>query len=205
MSTSKSIALTFAFLLFASNSALSAQEPTTQTTSATTRAKTDRSNLEVQVHLLVASSDVAAKETVPQALQPFVRELRQSLPDAKYNLAGTYTSRMKAGSTIENKGMVAAKLLMGQDYSGVASFYEYALTVALATDGPALTIEIPRFRFGLQLPLFTGMNPPKYDYHLTGITTELTLREGTPTLAGTMTTINPNQFLIVVISVRRTQ
>ena len=65
MSTSKSIALTFAFLLFASSSPLSAQEPTT-------RAKTDRSNLEVQVHLLVATSDAAAKDTVPQALQPFV-------------------------------------------------------------------------------------------------------------------------------------
>jgi hypothetical protein len=198
MSTSKSIALTFAFLLFASSSPLSAQEPTT-------RAKTDRSNLEVQVHLLVASSDAAAKDTVPQALQPFVRELRQSLPAANYILAGTYTSRMKAGSTIENKGMVAAKLLMGQEYSGVASFYEYTMTVALATDGPVPTVEIPRFRFGLQLPLFSGMNPPKYDYHFTGITTELSLREATPTLAGTMTTIIPNQMLIVVISVRRTQ
>ena len=205
MATSKSIALTFAFLLFASSSALFAQEPTNQTTSATSRAKTDRSNLEVQVHLLVASPDAAAKGTVPQALQPFVRELRQSLPDANYSLAGTYTSRMKAGSTTENKGMVAAKLLMGQEYSGVASYYEYTMTVALAKDGPGLTVEIPRFRFGLQLPLFTGMNPPKYDYHFTGITTELNLREATPTLAGTMTTIIPNQLLIVVISVRRTQ
>ena len=45
---------------------------------------------------------------------------------------------------------------------------------------------------------------PVINYQPAGITTKISLREGSPTIVGTLNTNRPDQTLILVISVRRT-
>jgi hypothetical protein len=205
MSTPKFVALAFAFLLFLSSSPLFGQQPTTKATSAGDEATTDRFNLEVEINLIVASSDPATKSTMPKSREQIFKQLQKTLPGWNYSLAATYTNWVKNGSSVESKGVIAADLVQGRDLTGTTAPYEYTMKVKLATDGPNPAVEIPLFRFGLQLPTIVGMNPFKLEYHLTAITTELSLREATPTVVATLTTTNPNQILVLVVSVRRTQ
>jgi hypothetical protein len=205
MSTPRCAAFALVFLLFGASSPLFGQESTAQVPSAV-----DRTNLEVQLNVIVASSESTVKATMPQALEPIVRQLRQTLPYTNYNLAVTYTNRVKGGARTESKGILASEMIFGQSLSGPPCFYEYSMTaVRLTVDGPNQAVEIPLFRFGFRLPIPIVMNRSEgtaaasFNYENAQVMTELSIREATPTLVGTMTTMKPNQLLVIVITVKR--
>ena len=206
MFTSKCLALAFLFLLFGASSPLLSQESSDQAPSPTSQAQTDRASFELQLSVIVTSSDPTTKGTMPQTLEPVIKQLRQSLPYANYRVVATYNNRGKSGSNVESSGMLACDTILSASISGFPCFYEYNLVpVRLTADG----VEIPRARFGFRVPTpvggSLGSTPIPVNYQSTGIATELSLREATPTLVGTMTTNKPDQILVIVLSVKRTQ
>ena len=90
----------------------------------------------------------------------------------------------------------------------------YDLTLAqvrVAVDD-SQSIEIPKLRFGLRLPIIMGMSradanapaTPAINYEGLGLTTEISVRESSPTVVGTMTTSKPGQLLVLVVTIKRT-
>lgn len=177
--------------------------------------KRDRLNFEVQLHLLVASNMPSEKGNLPQSFDSVIKQLRPSLPFANYRLAATFVNRVKDGGTFEVSG-VSASDWFNTSSTAVASptFYQITLSrLKLETDDPNQPgLQIEKFRFGLRLPITTStaragaevQSFPVINYESAGITTEMSLREGTATIVGTMNTSRADQILILVISVKRT-
>jgi hypothetical protein len=176
-----------------------------------TSVKADRINYEIQLHLLMASNEAGEKSNVPQSLESIVRQLKSSVPFANYRLAATFVNRVKDGGTLESKGLIPASQFAPPATSpGPQAVYEFTLN-KIKLDDDLTNIDILRFRFGLQLPVITGMArgegnappTPIVNYQSAGITTEMSLREGTPTVVGTMNTARSDQILILVMTVKR--
>lgn len=180
-----------------------------------TEVKTGKLNYEVQLHLLVASSEAGEKGNIPQSLEPVVRQLKPLLPFPNYHLAATFVNRVQDGGNLQFSGIGAADLFVAGPRSlSYPTHYEFTLErVKLDTsDASQPMIEIATLRFGLQVPIVTGTSNgdsnsqpfPVINYQPAGITTRISLREGSPTVVGTLNTNRPDQTLILVISVKRT-
>lgn len=182
--------------------------------SAAADAKHEQLDFEVQLHLLVASSE-KGETNIPPALDAVIKQLKQSLPFANYHLTATFVNRVRDGGTLELKGVVSSDSFAGGAATSPSqTFYEFTLfqVKSAAHDPNSPAIEINKLRFGLRIPVVTGVSRtegnnttyPIVNYEPTGITTEITLREGSPTVVGTMTTSKPGQILILVITIKRT-
>lgn len=178
-----------------------------QASSSQADVKSDRANLDVQLHLLLASNEPGDRNMLP-SLEPVVRQFKATLPLTNYRLAATFANRIKSGGTLEVKGVFSSDV-----FATIAnSFYEFTMSqIKLSGEGDNQSIDIARLRFGLRLPVVTGTNRadantsamPNISYEMSGVSTELSLREGTPTVFGTLTTTKPNQLLVLVITVKR--
>jgi hypothetical protein len=167
------------------------------------------------MHLLVASTETGEKANIPQSLDSVVKQLKPLLPFPNYHLAATFVNRVEDGGNLLFSGIGAADLFVtGPRSLAYPTHYEFTLErVKLDTsDASQPMIEIATLRFGLQVPIVTGMTNgegntqafPVVNYQPAGITTRISLREGTPTIVGTLNTNRPDQTLILVISVKRT-
>jgi hypothetical protein len=177
----------------------------------TASAKTERIDYEIQLHLLLASNEAGEKGNVPQALEPIVRQFKSSLGFANYRLAATFVNRVKDGGTLESKGLIPSNLFNPAPMNPVPqAAYEFTL-FKIKMDDDLTNIDIPRFRFGLQLPVITSMvrgegntTPlPVINFQPASLSTEINLREDKPTVVGTMNTTRSDQILILVITVKR--
>ncbi|PYS82857.1 MAG: hypothetical protein DMF67_11345 [Acidobacteria bacterium] len=174
-------------------------------------------NYEVQLHLLVASEGAegatkgAAK--VPQALDGLVRQLKASLPPADYRLAATFIYRVRDGGKLEVRTVGGSPFAPPQPLSLTPTFFQFTLDgVKLADDSSGENlVTVREFRLGLKVPIQTttvsgdkaGQSYPVIQYEDTGIYTQIGVREGEPTLVGTLNTINPGQLFVLVITIKR--
>lgn len=206
-----SIALVVCVVLSNPGQAL-AQNSAPSVTAAPSSARGQEVNYDVQLHLLVASNENTEKGTLPQSDEAIVRQLRSSLSFTNYRLASTFLNRVKDGGSLEVKGI--GSFATASVSATSPTFYEYTLLqVKLDTDDASQPmIQIPKFRFGLRLPIqisstrADGSNiaTPVINYEPVGITTEMSIREGSPTVVGTMTTNRPDELFILVVSLKRT-
>jgi len=170
-------------------------------------------NYEVQLHLLLATSEGTEKGSMPQSLEPLVRQLRSSLPFSNYRLAATFLNRVKDGGELQVRGIVPSRAFTSEPAATAQPiFYEFTLSaVKLDTEVAEPVIQIPKLRFGLQVPVITGMShgegnsagSPIINYNPIGITTEMSCREGVPTVIGTLNPNRPDEMLVLVVSVKR--
>lgn len=170
-------------------------------------------NYEVQLHLLLAANESSEKGSLPQSLDSIVRQLRASLVFSNYRLAATFLNRVKDGGALEVRGIIPSRAFTpGPATPGQPIFYEFTLSaVRLDTEAAEPVIQIPKLRFGLQVPIVTGMSHsegstasyPVINYNPVGITTEMSFREGAPTVIGTLNTNRPDEMLVLVVSVKR--
>ncbi len=178
-----------------------------------TLVKVDRIDYEIQLYLLLAANEADEKANVPQSLDPIIRQLRSSLSFTHYRLAATFVNRVKDGGTVESRGLVPSNLFTPANTTPVPqAAYEFTLS-KIKADDDLTHIDINRFRFGLQIPVITGMAraegnapaTPLINYQPASILTEINFREGTPTIVGTMNTSRSDQILVLVITVKRAQ
>jgi hypothetical protein len=199
-------------LLAASISMTASGQASKQIASVAASAKSDPINYEVQLHLLVASNEAGEKGSVPQSLEPVIRQLKSYLSFANYRLAATFVNRVKDGGTLESKGLIPANVFT-QALTNPAPQAAYEFTLRkIKLDDDLTNVDIPGFRFGLQLPVITSMvregnaqTYPVINFQPASINTEMTLREDKPTVAGTMNTSRSDQILILILTVKRAQ
>jgi hypothetical protein len=200
------VALVFAFPAAASAQDGGAQQ---QRNAGMNRQET---NHEVQLYLLVASNGPGQGSGVPRQLDAVVRQLKSSLPFGDYRLGATFLNRVMDGGTLEVSGVGISPLVSSQPLPNSPSFYQLTLQGMQMSDDSSgqKIISIEHFRFGLKLPVQTSsVQPdnkttyPVIQYEDTGIRTELSVREGEPTIVGTLTATRSDEAFVLVIVIKR--
>ena len=176
-------------------------------------ARRDEVNHDVQLYLLAASNEPGDRGNVPQSVEGVLRQLRATLPFSNYRLATTFLNRVRDGGTLEVSGVGGAPLLAGPSNSASPAFFRFNLQrvrLLAGADGQPF-IQVEKLHFGLKIPVQTasvggeGGKPsyPVIQYQDTGISTEMSVREGVPTVVGTMTSSQPGEAFILVVTLKR--
>jgi hypothetical protein len=182
-----------------------------ETASAAPKAVKNGVSHEVQFYLLAASNTSGGRRALPRELDGVVKQLRASLPYSNYESAATLLYRVKDGGPLEVG--IKGPSVGGADFTNSPTTYRFQLNgVRLVEDAAGQRfIHVPRFAFSLRYPVQTGTargdnnspSAPIIQYEDAGITTELSVREGEPTVVGTVSTSRPDQAFYLVITVRR--
>lgn len=172
-------------------------------------------DLEIQLHLLVASNVAGDNAKLSAPLEAVARDLRPLLPFTNYRLGATFLSRVKNGRPLEVKGVGRTLLVTPALEASVnPTFYEInAGTVSLKADAAGREmVQMFPFRFGLRIPLQGTVargngsnddNSANVLYEGVGIKTDVSMREGEPVVVGTLDAGRPNETLVLVLIAKR--
>jgi hypothetical protein len=185
-----------------------------QTPTQSLRPAVEDANLEIQLYLILASNREIEEGKLPAALEPVVKQLRESLPFRHYTLSATFLNRVRnkgklevtwVGGPFESKGLQATTY---------PSFSELTAFVQMFTEeGGRDLVRLNEFRFGTRVPIITGqiINPastaatiPTVNYQSVGLHTDLSMREGSLVIAGTLNVGPSGDSVVVAVSARRT-
>ncbi len=204
----------FCCFLHASGNAAHAQEPERVSQQTPVAARREEVNHDVQLFLLLASNDSAAKNNLPASMDGVVRQLKTTLPFSNYRLTMTLLQRVRDGGNVEMRGFGNLSVSPVAAGTGHQSFYQLRLErVKLNTEGAgAPFVHLARLNFSLKAPIVTATiraegssaATPVVQYEDTGISTELSAREGEPTVVSTITTSRPDELYVLVLLVKRT-
>ena len=163
-------------------------------------------NFEVQLQLLVTAEGAeTALAKPPQTLDGVVRQLRGAMPAADYRVAATFFNRVRNGGTIESNSAGTSPPPGAGQGVPLPTFYQYAIADVRVAEGGDGFIQIRQFRFGARLPYQPTQAGGAINYQDTGLGTQTSVREGEPTLVGTLNTTRPGQIYALVLTVRRSK
>ena len=189
-----------------------------QSSAARTTARDDDTNLDTQLYLILATNREVEEGRIPAALDPIVKRLRETLPFKHYTVAGTFLNRVKNNSRLEVSWIGSPFMFPTASPATVATltptFNNFGASVRLATDASGNDIvRMNELRFGAQVPIMAGQvaNPsgsfsgaPIVQYQSIGLRTDISLREGSAVIAGTLNVGPQGDAIVVAVSARRT-
>jgi len=183
-------------------------------TQAQTEKQEDETNLDTQLYLLIATNQEVDDRRLPAVLEPVLKQLRASLPFKNYRLAATLLNRVK------NEGRLNLKWIGDPLFASSAtasasnpSFNDFSVnSVKLVRDSEGREfIRMDQFRFGARVPIqtaqtvaSTGAGFPVINYEPTGLSTDISIREGEPAIVGTLYVRPSGDAIILVMTARRT-
>jgi len=195
---------------------VSAQE---QSSSARTPARDDDTNLDVQLYLVLATNRDVDEGKIPAALDPIMKRLRETLLFKHYTVAGTFLNRVKNNGRLEVSWVGSPFMFPNAATATVATltptFNNFGASVRLATDASGNDlVRMVELRFGAQVPIMTGQvaNPSggfpstpatSINYQSIGLRTDISMRENSPVIAGTLNVGPQGDAIVVVVSARR--
>ena len=175
----------------------------------------DETNLDTQLYLLVGTNQDVGDEKVPAALDPVIKQLRASLPFRNYRLASTLINRVKSDGQLTLRwiaGPLLASAVSAAATASTPSFNEFSVARVRVVDDAEghKIINMDRFNFGARIPIQTyaavasnGSPTPIINYENTGLTTDISLREGEPVVVGTLNVGPSGDAIILVMSAKR--
>ena len=175
------------------------------------RIKSDEAaGLEIQLHILVArkTSD-GEDEKLPAALDAVVKQLKATFSFKSYRLATALLNRVKNGGRLSVRW--TGNPLLGQPApaGSTPGNNDFGLQqVKLEKDDAGRdVVQIGNFSFRasvtVPLPIVASAGVPNFQYEQTGITTDLSVREGEPTIVGTLDVGPSGDALIIVVTAKR--
>jgi hypothetical protein len=212
MSRSKIISTTlFTFLIL--TFAFSNQQAFSQSSQPAQKdTKDDETNLDTQLYLLIATNSTVDDGKLPAALDSVIKQLRSSLPFKNYRLAATLVNRVKNEGRLNLQWVGGPLLAASAANNSTPSFNEFRInTVKLAADAAGReVVRMEGFKFGARIPIQTGTalasnapSAPILNYEPTGLSTDISVREGEPVVVGTLNVGPSGDAIILVISARR--
>jgi hypothetical protein len=167
--------------------------------------------LEVQLHLIVAKkvSD-GDEEKLPAAFDAVFRQLKSTFNFKSYRLATTLLNRVKNGGRLSLRWVGSPLLPPSAATTATPGFNEFnvqGIKLIQGEDGREV-VQMSNFNFGARIPIqipsvaSTG-SVPVVQYENTGITTDISIREGEPTIVGTLNVGPSGDALIIVVSAKR--
>ena len=189
-----------------------AQQPATQTTAQQPEVKEDETNLDTQLYLIVATNQSVADEKLPASLDSVVKQLRAALPFKNYRLAATLINRVKNEGRLD-LSWIGGPLAAGGSNSVITpSFSQFKVRQVRLSRNPAgeQLVQMTGFNFGARIPIQTGGpvaaagGVPATNYENTGLSTDISIREGEPVIVGTLNIGPSGDAIILVVSAKRT-
>ncbi|HYY58585.1 MAG TPA: hypothetical protein VE842_14725 [Pyrinomonadaceae bacterium] len=165
-------------------------------------------DLEIHLHLVVASNAAGEGTKLPSAFDATSRQLRSSLPFNNYRWAATFINRVSNGASSSVRGIAGPLLGTTSPSSQTPSFYDMQLNdVLLASDESGQEVVQLRVHFGARLPVVVGAgggtSPPLVNYESTGISTSIRVKENEPVVIGTMSLGPTNEMLVLLITAKK--
>jgi hypothetical protein len=192
---------------------VSAQSPASSPTSNPSQEekKSDETNLDTQLYLLVATNQDVSDIKLPLALDQVVKQLRTSLPFKNYRLVTTLVNRVKNEGRLTLKWIGGPLIAAAGASTSAPSFNEFRVnSVKLVTgDGGSQIVRMEGFAFGARIPIQTGMmasagpSAPIINYENTGLNTDISMREGEAVVVGTLNVGPSGDAMILVMSAKR--
>jgi hypothetical protein len=174
--------------------------------------KDNEINLDTQLYLVLATNQDVSDDRLPVPLDSVLKQLRAALPWKNYRIATTLINRVK------NDGRLNLKWIGGPLIGGAAattqtpSFNEFRVNnVRISTDDEGKTvIRMDGFSFGVRIPIQSGTAvaangpaAPIINYENTGLSTDISMREGEPVIVGTLNVGPSGDAIILVMSAKR--
>lgn len=191
----------------------SSRQALAQSEQAASRIKSDdAAGLEVQLHLIVArKTSEGEEEKLPASLDAVIRQLKTTFSFKSYRLATTLLNRVKNGGRLSLRWVGSPLLASAAATAATPGFNEFNVQgVKLVQDENGRdVVQMSNFNFGTRIPIqtssvaTTGGSTPVVQYENTGITTDISMREGEPTIVGTLNVGPSGDALIIVVTARR--
>jgi hypothetical protein len=186
---------------------------TEQSSTASSRIKNeDATGLEVQLHLIVASKTANGEdEKLPASFDAIVKQLKSTFNFKSYRLATTLLNRVKNGGRLSLRWVGSPLLASAAATVATPGFNEFNVQgVKLSQDENGRdVVQMSNFNFGTRIPIQTSSiattngTAPVVQYEQTGITTDISIREGEPTIVGTLNVGPSGDALIIVVMAKR--
>jgi hypothetical protein len=200
-------------LMLTSVASLHAYAQTENSSPAPAKARTENAiGLEVQLHLLVATkSPTGDEEKLPASFDAVIKQLRSTFNFKSYRLAATLLNRVKNNGRLSLRWAGNQLLQTSAATNATPGFNEFRIEkVRLIQDEAGRDmVEMNDFNFGARIPIqipsvaSNGNTASTISYENTGITTDITVREGEPTVVGTLNVGPSGDALIIVVSAKR--
>ena len=189
-----------------------------ETSTARTPARDDDVNLDTQLYLILATNREVDEGKIPPVLDPIVKRLRESLTFKHYTIAGTFLNRVKNSGRLEVSWVGSPFMFPAAAVTAITNnptFNNFGAVVRLATDSNGNDIvRMSELRFGAQVPIITGQvttsnaslgSAPvtQVNYQSIGLRTDISMREGSPVIAGTLNVGPQGDAIVVAVSARR--
>jgi hypothetical protein len=188
-----------------------------QSSSARAPGRDDDTNLDTQLYLILATNREVDEGKMAAALDPIMKRLRETLPFKHYSMAGTFLNRVKNNGRLEVSWMGTVFMFpTASPPTGgtlTPTFNNFGALVRLATDASGTDIvRMNDLRFGAQVPIMVGQTGnngsitnfpvPSVQYQTIGLKTDISMREGSPVIAGTLIGYQ-GDAIVVAVSARR--
>lgn len=195
-------------LLLSSSSLILAQAQNSGSQSSETK----RNDVEhrIQIQLLVASNTATVQTDYPSSIETVVKQLKSSLPFKNHRLVATYIYNVIDSSRVDVNDVTYTPFEPGGGL--MPTFLKFSIA-GIKLNPSGNSVHIARFNFEATKRIFTeniqvdGSNAtrPVYNSVATGISTELNVSEGVPTIVGTMTSGLSDGVLVVVVTVNHSE
>ena len=158
-----------------------------------------RSDIDLRMHVLIASQDESPADQFPPELRDVVKQLQSTLSYKGYRLIATVINRVKDGRRINGQGIpdvsaFAAKV-EGREIGATYNYNIGPVTITTGAGG-ASSIQLEDLRFSLKTNAFTPSS-----YLDTNVSTSATLRDAERVVVGTATLKDKGLILIVTAKV----
>jgi hypothetical protein len=174
----------------------------------------DESNLDTQLYLIVGTNQEVDDSKLPASLDPVVRQLRATLPFKNYRLAATLINRVKNEGRLELNWIgapPASPLAAASNVTPSFSQFRVRQVKLVRNSENQVVVQMVGFNYGARIPIQTspslaasGAIAPAFNYETTGLSTDISMREGEPVIVGTLNVGPSGDAIILVVSAKRT-
>jgi len=200
--------------LFLMGGVIGVQAQTQTAAAPQTETRDDETNLDTQLYLIVGTNQDVADSRLPASLDPVVKQMRAALPYRNYRLAATLLNRVKNEGRLDLSwiGGPLASPLGPSTAANTPSFSQFKVRqvkIARNSDGQSM-VQMVGFNFGARIQIqassvaANGQVIPSFNYENTGISTDISMREGEPVIVGTLNAGPSGDAIILVVSAKRT-
>lgn len=187
---------------------------TAQTANKQTETKDVETNLETQLYLIVGTNADVPDAKLPATLDTVVKQLRASLPFKNYRLAATMINRVRNEGRLDLSWIGGPMTLAAAPGPALnpsfSNFVIRQIKLVPASDGQQM-VQMHGFNFGARIPIqvsgaiaANGAVAPTINYERTGVSTDVSMREGEPVIVGTLNIGPSGDAIILVVSAKRT-
>ncbi len=158
---------------------------------------------EIKLQILSASNKTDARSEVPNSLSAVVKKLRETYSYRNFNLAETYVERVTNNGKIDFLGI--SNQLLANEEKKSPIFYEWVLNnlESVKNSGGREFLQFDSLRFSARVPVTVG---EATNYNSTGFTlVKFNLPENTPTLAGSFSMLQTNEFVFIILTVKKAE